>query len=173
MNGAEEAAVQAGAAVLPGAETKAPRGWGCDRRRADHMEPPQEAGACATCLPPALPCGKRRRRLPHQNQLAQEEKVAMKVEAPPKPARTSVCVLGCLTLCDPMDCSPPGSSVHGILQARILEWVACPPPGDLPDPVKEPTSLTSPALAGEFFTTWKAHSPNQTRRQKPPRHRGP
>ena len=30
----------------------------------------------------------------------------------------------CLTLCDPMDCSPPGPSVHGILQARILEWVA-------------------------------------------------
>ena len=32
----------------------------------------------------------------------------------------------CLTHCDPMDCSPPGSSVHGILQARILEWVAMP-----------------------------------------------
>ena len=32
----------------------------------------------------------------------------------------------CLTLCDPMDCSPPGSSAHGILQARILEWVAIP-----------------------------------------------
>ena len=32
-----------------------------------------------------------------------------------------------------MDCSPPGSSVHGILQARILAWVARPPPGDLPD----------------------------------------
>ena len=31
-----------------------------------------------------------------------------------------------LTLCDPVDCSPPGSSVHGILQARILEWVAVP-----------------------------------------------
>ena len=30
----------------------------------------------------------------------------------------------CLTLCDPMDCSPTGSSVHGILQARILKWVA-------------------------------------------------
>ena len=30
----------------------------------------------------------------------------------------------CLNLCDPMDCNPPGSSVHGILQARILEWVA-------------------------------------------------
>ena len=32
----------------------------------------------------------------------------------------------CLTLCNPMDCSPPGSSVHGILQARILKWVALP-----------------------------------------------
>ena len=32
----------------------------------------------------------------------------------------------CLTLCDPLACSPPGSSVHGILQARILEWVAMP-----------------------------------------------
>ena len=32
--------------------------------------------------------------------------------------------LSCLTLCNPMYCSPPGSSVHGILQARILEWVA-------------------------------------------------
>ena len=32
----------------------------------------------------------------------------------------------CWTLCNPMDCSPPGSSVHGILQARMLEWVAIP-----------------------------------------------
>ena len=32
----------------------------------------------------------------------------------------------CLTLCNPMDCNPPGSSVHGILEARILEWVAIP-----------------------------------------------
>ena len=30
----------------------------------------------------------------------------------------------CLTLCDPMDCSPPGSSIHGIFQAKVLEWVA-------------------------------------------------
>ena len=35
----------------------------------------------------------------------------------------------CPTLCDPMDCSPPGSSVHRILQARILEWVAMPSSG--------------------------------------------
>ena len=32
----------------------------------------------------------------------------------------------CLTLCDPMDCSPPGSSVHGILKARVLEWITMP-----------------------------------------------
>ena len=44
----------------------------------------------------------------------------------------------CLILCDPMDCSLSGSSVHGILQARILEWVACPAPGDLPNPGIEP-----------------------------------
>ena len=36
--------------------------------------------------------------------------------------------------CDSMDYRPPGSSVHGILQARLLEWVAFSPPGDLPDP---------------------------------------
>ena len=63
----------------------------------------------------------------------------------------------CLTLCDPMDCSPSGSSVPEVLQARILEWLLCPPPGDLPDPGIEPMSLTSPALAGGLFatsTTW-------------------
>ena len=66
----------------------------------------------------------------------------------------------CLTLCDPMDCSLPGFSVHGILQARILEWVAFLPPGELPNPGIEPASLTSPALADGFFTTstmWEAH----------------
>ena len=39
-----------------------------------------------------------------------------------------------------MDCSPPGSSVHGISWARILEWVAIPSPGDLPNPGIEPMS---------------------------------
>ena len=59
----------------------------------------------------------------------------------------------CPTLCNPMDCSPPGSSVHGILQARILEWVARPSSGDLPDPRTELLSLMSSALTGRFFTT--------------------
>ena len=45
----------------------------------------------------------------------------------------------CLTLCDPLDCSPPGSSGHGILQARILELVESIEPG-------------SPALQADFFT---------------------
>ena len=60
----------------------------------------------------------------------------------------------CPTLCNPMDCSPPGFSVHGILQARILEWVAMPSSkGDLPEPGIEPFSFMSPALADRFFTT--------------------
>ena len=46
----------------------------------------------------------------------------------------------CLTLCDLMDCSPPGTSAHGILQAQILEWVAIPFSGDLPDARIEPRS---------------------------------
>ena len=65
----------------------------------------------------------------------------------------------CLTLCSPADCSPPGSSVHGILQARILEWVTCPPPRDLPNPEIEPTSLMSPALAGRFLTLLTPEKP--------------
>ena len=70
------------------------------------------------------------------------------------------CAQPCPTPCDPVDCSPPGSSVHGILQARILDWVAVPSSrGDLPDPEIRPTSLTSPELADGFFTTnamWEA-----------------
>ena len=52
----------------------------------------------------------------------------------------------CSTLCDPMDCSPQGSSVHGISQVRILEWVAIPFSGDLPNPGIE---ALSPALQAD------------------------
>ena len=48
----------------------------------------------------------------------------------------------CSTLCDPMD-----YTVHGILQARILEWVVFPSPGDLPNPGIEPRSLTLQAVS--------------------------
>ena len=47
----------------------------------------------------------------------------------------------CLTLCNHMVCSLLGFSVHGILQAKILEWVAIPFPGDLPDPGIEQCNL--------------------------------
>ena len=50
------------------------------------------------------------------------------------------------TLCNPLDCSPPGSSVHGILQARILEWIAMPSSRDVPNPGIKPMSPESPAL---------------------------
>ena len=49
----------------------------------------------------------------------------------------------CPTLCDPTNCSLPDSSVHGILQARILEWIAVPFSRDLPNPVVKPGSLVS------------------------------
>ena len=52
-----------------------------------------------------------------------------------------------------MDCSPAGSSVHAILQARIQSGSPWPPPGDLPHPGTEPAPLMSPALVGRFFTT--------------------
>ena len=52
----------------------------------------------------------------------------------------------CLTLCDPMDCGLPDSSVHGIFQARVLEWIAISSPGDLPDSGFEPRS---PALEAD------------------------
>ena len=70
------------------------------------------------------------------------------------------CILSCfsrvwLFATGPMDCSPPGSSVHGILQARILEWGAMLSSKGS----SQPMSLMSPALAIRFFTisaTWEA-----------------
>ena len=54
----------------------------------------------------------------------------------------------CSALCNPMDCGPPGFS-----RQDYWSGLPCPPPGDLPDPEIEPTSLTRPALADGFFTT--------------------
>ena len=68
----------------------------------------------------------------------------------------------CPTLCDPMDYSPPGSSVHGFLQARILERVAISYSRDLLDPRVKPTSLESPASAGRLFTTGANIKPKNT-----------
>ena len=65
----------------------------------------------------------------------------------------------CPTLCNPMDCSLPGSSDIGFSGQEYWSGLPCSLPQDLPDPGIEPASLTSPALAGRFFitsTTWEA-----------------
>ena len=57
----------------------------------------------------------------------------------------------CPALCNPMDCSLPGSSVHGILQARILEWVDIP----FPRGSSQPRDWTwASCIAGGLFTIW-------------------
>ena len=71
-----------------------------------------------------------------------------------------MCVCVCVCVCSDVSDSlqphglvaSPGFSVHGIFQARILEWVAIPTPGDLPNPGTEHVSLVSPELADKFFT---------------------
>ena len=57
----------------------------------------------------------------------------------------------CPTLCDPMDCSPPGFSVYGILQARMLEWVAIPFSRGSSQP-RDWTQVS--CISGRFFTIW-------------------
>ena len=70
---------------------------------------------------------------------------------------TFVCIVGCLvaqsclTLCEPMDCSPPGSSVHGILQAKKLEYSAMPSFREYSQP-KDWTEVSR--IAGGFFPIW-------------------
>ena len=58
-------------------------------------------------------------------------------------------------LCDLKDCSPPGSSVHGILQARILEWVAMPPSRGSSGP-KDQTHISYISCIGSGFFFWEA-----------------
>ena len=62
----------------------------------------------------------------------------------------------CPTFCSPMDCSLPGSSVHGFSWQEYWSGLPYPPPGDLSDPGIEPTS---PALAGRFFTAEAPRKP--------------
>ena len=73
-----------------------------------------------------------------------------------------VCMLAaqsCLTACDPMDCSPPGSSIHGIFQVRILEWLAISFSRDLPHPGIE---LASPTLQADSLPTEPQGKPRIT-----------
>ena len=65
----------------------------------------------------------------------------------------------CLTLCDPVDYSPTVSSIHGVLQARILEWVAISSSRGSPDPGIEPRSPASPALKADSLLLSYSGSP--------------
>ena len=65
--------------------------------------------------------------------------------------------LSCLTLCDPMNCCSPGSSVHGILQPRILEWVAFPFSRGYSQP-RDRTQVS--CIAGRHFNLWATRESN-------------
>ena len=76
------------------------------------------------------------------------------VQAPLQTLCIYVCVLvaqSSPTFCDPVDCSPPGSSVHGILQERILEWTAIPFSRGSSQP-RDQTQVS--CIAGRLFTIW-------------------
>ena len=74
-------------------------------------------------------------------------------------ALSCMCAQLCLTLCNPMDCSLPGSSLHGLFQARILEWAAISSPRGSFQLRDRTWSPVSPALAGGFFTTLPSGKP--------------
>ena len=65
----------------------------------------------------------------------------------------------CIRLCDPMDYSPPGSSVHGILKARILEWVAISSLRGSSQPRDQTHVSCISYIAGRFFTTKALRNP--------------
>ena len=64
-------------------------------------------------------------------------------------------------LCNPMDCSPPGSSVHGILQARIVEWVAISFSRESSQPRDETHVSCITCITGRFFTPEPPGSPEK------------
>ena len=63
------------------------------------------------------------------------------------------CAQSCLTLGDPMDCSPPGSSSMGFFRQECWRGLPFPPPGDLPNPGIKTASPMSTSLTGGFFNT--------------------
>ena len=67
----------------------------------------------------------------------------------------------CPTLCDPTDCSLPGSSVHRLSQARILEWIAMPSSGGSSQPRVRTSNSLSPALAGGSLPLTPPRKPPQ------------
>ena len=89
--------------------------------------------------------------------LAGTEGLAVKTKVLEGFVKVSEVTQSCLTLCNPMDCGPPGSSVLGILQARILEWVAMPFSRGSSQP-RDWTQVS--VIGGRFFTIWAMREPH-------------
>ena len=87
----------------------------------------------------------------HNSEEPQEVTHLMMVLVFPQFQKPVLCLVTQLfpTLCDPMDCSPPGSSVHPVLQARVLEWVVMPSSRGSSQP-RDRTQVS--CIAGGFFT---------------------
>ena len=105
-----------------------------------------------------------------------KERLGLRVKHKGEKCTCTKSLQSCPTLCDVMDCSPPGSSVHGILQARILEWLAMPFSRGSFQP-RDRTWVS--CIAGRFFTIWATRqaptrqaSPNQTGKRRS-NHEGP
>ena len=83
-----------------------------------------------------------------------------------KETLTCVCAYcvtqSCLTLCNPTACSPPGSSVRGILQARVLEWVAMPSSRGSSRPRYQTQVSCVPCIGGGLFTTSNTGKPQSS-----------
>ena len=80
-------------------------------------------------------------------------------------------LLSCLTVCDPMDCIAHQAPLSmGFSKQEYWSGLSCPPPGHLPHPGIEPTSLMSPALAGRLFTTEPPHFNRKTRKKSHVKH---
>ena len=92
-----------------------------DELRMEVRDIVQETGS--KTIPKKKECTKAKRLAEEALQVAVKRREA-KSKAEKERERESEVAQSCPTLCDPVDCSPPGSPVHGILQARVLEWVA-------------------------------------------------
>ena len=93
---------------------------------------------------------------PAEFNLEKPETDSSKVGSPTSIRETCLCMRAklpqsCLILCDTIDCSSPGSSVHGVLQARILEWVAMPSSGKSSHPGDRTRISCVPCIAGRLF----------------------
>ena len=84
------------------------------------------------------------------------------VSSPSPDCVGTLCLISRVQLCNPMDCNPPGSSVLGILQARILEWVAMPSSKGSSRPRDHTGVSCGSCLAGGFFTTEPSESPKRS-----------